>query len=65
MTVATEQHLIAPHEGIDSQQRLQIDGALVTRSDIESDDFLPLGNVQRLRRLTQPQKKGGQGFGQA
>ena len=33
--------------------------------DKEADDLLPIADLQRLRRLVQPLKEGGQDFGEA
>ena len=43
------------------------DGVIVHQDffDKEADDLLPIGDFQRLRRLVQPLKEGGQGFGEA
>ena len=43
------------------------DGVIVHQDlfDDEADDLLPIGDLQRLRRVVQPLKEGGQGFGEA
>ena len=41
--------------------------SLSTRTSLtmRRDDLLPIGDLQRLRRVVQPLKEGGQGFGEA
>ena len=43
------------------------DGVIVHQDvlDKELDDLLPIGDLQRLRRLVKPLKEVGQGFGEA
>ncbi len=43
------------------------DGVIVHQDffDKEADDLLPIRDLQQLRRLAQPLKKSGQGFGEA
>jgi hypothetical protein len=42
------------------------DGVIVDQDflDQQTDDFLPLGNFQRFRRVAKPLEERGQGFGQ-